>query len=366
MLGVSARASLDEIRKAYRLLAKQHHPDASNDPGTTETFILVKEAYETLSDPERRAAYDSALEWMSVKKPAPRKPTPKPEWPRTTASYGSSIPRAPHEPPRVQTAVTTPEALRLTALISRGRFNEAEALALRLLEREPKVALAHAVLADIAVIRGQIRRAAELYAVAAQLDPSNRLYMRKHEEVLRTLRNPVPAAQMPPHPNSFSAPLSGLFVVGVCAVYVAVSRESALLPSFAPISSWTLGLLVMLFLCGVTAGACLAVANLVERFGAVRGGSVTRISPTIAIGLVAVVNFWAAGMLYVAVGVSQDAFNSSLSRLLAACALVTLILALASSASPLIAPFQTVLWGGNVVYAGALSGWMVADALLRE
>lgn len=55
LLGVSRTASSSEIRSAYRTLAKAMHPDAG---GTTGTFRLLREAYETLTDPELRAGYD--------------------------------------------------------------------------------------------------------------------------------------------------------------------------------------------------------------------------------------------------------------------------------------------------------------------
>lgn len=55
-LGVSKDASQDEIKKAYRKLASQHHPDKGGD---TAKFQQVEEAYRTLSDPDKRAQYDN-------------------------------------------------------------------------------------------------------------------------------------------------------------------------------------------------------------------------------------------------------------------------------------------------------------------
>ena len=58
LLGVSREADADQIKKAYRKLARQYHPDVNPDPASQERFKEVSRAYEVLSDPQKRAAYD--------------------------------------------------------------------------------------------------------------------------------------------------------------------------------------------------------------------------------------------------------------------------------------------------------------------
>jgi curved DNA-binding protein len=57
-LGVAQAATQDEIKRAYRKLARKYHPDVSKEPDAEARFKEVAEAHEALIDPERRAAYD--------------------------------------------------------------------------------------------------------------------------------------------------------------------------------------------------------------------------------------------------------------------------------------------------------------------
>ncbi len=59
ILGVGRDATDDDIRKSYRRLAREHHPDVSGDPAAEERFKEVAGAYEILSDPDKRARYDT-------------------------------------------------------------------------------------------------------------------------------------------------------------------------------------------------------------------------------------------------------------------------------------------------------------------
>jgi curved DNA-binding protein len=57
-LGVSRDASPEEIRRAYRALARKHHPDVNKEAGAEDRFKEISEAYEVLRDPDKRARYD--------------------------------------------------------------------------------------------------------------------------------------------------------------------------------------------------------------------------------------------------------------------------------------------------------------------
>ncbi|MDI1300093.1 DnaJ C-terminal domain-containing protein [Methylotenera sp.] len=74
-LGVARTATQDEIKKAYRKLAHQYHPDVSKDPAGEEKFKEIGEAYATLKDVEKRAAYDEL-----GRHPAGEEFRPPPNW----------------------------------------------------------------------------------------------------------------------------------------------------------------------------------------------------------------------------------------------------------------------------------------------
>ncbi len=57
-LGVKREASTEDIRKAYRKLARKHHPDLNKDKASEKRYLEINEAYEVLKDPEKRAKYD--------------------------------------------------------------------------------------------------------------------------------------------------------------------------------------------------------------------------------------------------------------------------------------------------------------------
>jgi len=88
IMGVARDASQDEIKRAYRRLARKFHPDVSKEANAEEKFKEVQEANEVLKDPQRRAAYDQlGSNWR-----AGQEFRPPPDWGRdfefSTSSFG--------------------------------------------------------------------------------------------------------------------------------------------------------------------------------------------------------------------------------------------------------------------------------------
>ena len=76
IMGVEKGATQDEIKRAYRKLARKYHPDVSKEPNAEQKFKEVGEAYEVLKDPEKRAAYDRlGSDWK-----AGQEFRPPPDW----------------------------------------------------------------------------------------------------------------------------------------------------------------------------------------------------------------------------------------------------------------------------------------------
>ena len=87
VLGLNQSATSDEIRRAYRILARRYHPDLNPGKSSEERFKIIALAYQTLSDSEKKRAYDSELDsskriragfaaYERVQKQAPRNPKP--------------------------------------------------------------------------------------------------------------------------------------------------------------------------------------------------------------------------------------------------------------------------------------------------
>src|SRR5688572_12076339 len=74
-MGVARDASADDVKRAYRRLARKYHPDVSKEKDAEARFKELGEAYEVLRDPEKRAAYDA----LGTRKPG-EEFRPPPDW----------------------------------------------------------------------------------------------------------------------------------------------------------------------------------------------------------------------------------------------------------------------------------------------
>lgn len=350
-LGVKRGCSPGEIRSAYRKLVLDHHPDRSKSPESRDIFIRATEAYEVLSDQERRRDYDRILflEDQKQMERAAARQTPK----------AQPKPRA--EPKRVELVAV--ELTKLVQLFSRGRMFEAETLAKDLMTRAPREAIPYGVLADICRSRGELAEAAKLYAIAAQMDPRNQIYQRRHEELIGAIEATTHTIHVARARQANPAPLiAALIATFLAGIYLAASHESPLWPKTPTISGFTLGSLGVLFFSGVVAGISLAIGGWLDTYESTAMSATGKRSPAAALGFLAVANFWISALLYLLIGLGQRGFNYSTSRMVGATAFLTLLFAGCALASEVLSAGQILAWGGNLIYLGSLVGWMVADA----
>lgn len=360
-LGVGQLASEEEIRRAFRQLALRYHPDRNPSLAAREAFHSISEAYEVLKTPERRREYDRILgldaELQAARAKARESANPKPPQPK------------PQPKPKQEPKVAVKEDLdRLMAMVGRARLQEAEKLAHRLTKIAPREAIPYAVLGDLARLRGDFARAAEFFALAAQMDPRTPAYLAKHEEALRQIgppRRPGVMSGAPPEDAVTQTPgplVAGGLIVGFGLIYLVLSKES---PVFAIplINTWTIGLVVMLIISGLTLGVALSFGGYLERIRSQFSIAVLRVSPGLALGALAVVNFWVAAAVYLFIGLSQNLMNPSTTRLVIGVTVTALLFTIASGVTRIIDPLQTLLWSGNLVYLSALIGWVAADTV---
>jgi curved DNA-binding protein CbpA len=351
-LGVSENASADEVKSAFRRIARENHPDVSSSDGSKEVFLRAKEAYEVLNDPERRRAYDLSLGHARQAQANQRRVQHQSNDRARRRVQQAAEDRAPSS-----------ELLRMSMLLNSHRFREAEAVARQVLRIEPKSAQAYATLAEAARVRGDLDSAARYFAYAAQYAPDNRVYREKSIEAQEALSRRANSDSPRVRQNAPIAVGAGAFVVLASSLYVVLAAEPPAFPSFKPIAAWPLSLLFMLVVAGLSIGVSLSVSGLLDVFDANRGSAVMRVAPATALGAVAVVSFWVALLFYVFVGATQQAFNASMSRLIGGVFFAVMVFTVAAYNLNSEAATQTFLWGGNVLYIAAAVGWFVSDSL---
>jgi preprotein translocase subunit Sec63 len=69
ILGIDILSSEEDIKKTYRELARQYHPDVNSSPESANYMALLNEAYEVLSDPEKKAKYDTQFKYQIIEMP---------------------------------------------------------------------------------------------------------------------------------------------------------------------------------------------------------------------------------------------------------------------------------------------------------
>ncbi len=209
VLGLPPGATTDQIKKKYRELARKFHPDVAQDKNLSQlTFTQINQAYNTLSNPERRAQYNSTLQNMTAPTtpPANAGPAPRPAVPRAAAAAPADVspPPAPSKP----AAAIKPQAFsemlsRAENAIMAGKPVEARAFCVRILEADPRQVRALEILGDALIQMGRQEEAAVQYRQALQIGPSSLIQAK-----LNRIAPPAASNRTIP-PNQASVPKKG-------------------------------------------------------------------------------------------------------------------------------------------------------------
>ncbi len=170
VLGVTTAATADEIRRAYRILARRYHPDLNPGETNAETFKKIASAYAVLSDPAQRQQYDAELEknresfssafdrahreYRKNQRPHTAKPAPSSG---TQKAAGEPSPRSTSKSsePDAATRPPSPSASSLSGLAASSR-KRLKSFKDRLLKRGPKTAASGTQVSGISLMEVSI------------------------------------------------------------------------------------------------------------------------------------------------------------------------------------------------------------------
>ncbi|MBC8103958.1 MAG: DnaJ domain-containing protein [Cytophagales bacterium] len=419
VLGVTETATLDEIKKRYRTLARQLHPDVNpDDPQAPRKFAEVTEAYKALSDSNSRAVHDFELARVKERQEsaARRRASAYPSSP-TGRTPPRPAPAAANSTPG--TSPATPDSSRLVAQAQaafvRNRLIEARTLAEQALRLNRRNAQAYEVLGDVFRLQDKVDEAMNMYSMALQINPRNPSVMQRLERMSRAASARGGGGYAPPPPRSYSPsqplqpppggaasgssvprpsgpatssgyssyrelerrPLGRLLgaVAGYGLAFLTVMYgaffpgaapnrfASTVSPLFAPVSTWNTTIVVVMALAGLILGWTMTATLMIRRIedellltGASPGGG--RFLPLGAVLIVlSVVNFYAAVLLYLIVSFFNEAITPTMLRVFAA--VVAVVATLAVFYEP--GQGQVLLFGGNVVFLALLLGWVFGD-----
>jgi curved DNA-binding protein CbpA len=370
ILGIPSTASAPEIKKRYRELARKFHPDVAKDKAVSHrAFSQITEAYQTLSDPEKRRAYDASRATASP--------------PRTSAGHGQTRTYPPRPsgtrrptPPSERTVTGDRLVNEAMYAFNTRRLQQAMNICRQAIRQDSSNARAHAILADIYRIQGKKEQAILEYGYAVQLNPSDRDSQEKLEKLVgprsHQRARTGDSRRRKPAPNEYAeeirsaANVANIVGWGLCffILFLINVYKGSPIPSaevyFPSISSWSWNLVGLLAADGALVGFLLAVNRLIDHpdeellFQYVPGAMIPIGVPLMIFSLAW---FYAAAAGVLVINFLQGSDSKSLLRVFASVTIVTLAAALLYEPGRA----QVALYGGNVVFPATVFGWYMGS-----
>ena len=419
-LGVAPTALPDEIKRRYRSLARQYHPDINPSPDAAQKIKVINEAYHVLHDSDRRATYDA--ERMLNERAAQNTP-PRPANGSTSPNSNSSrkpdqttAAQAPKRPQfdfngfgRVTTGqsstarptvarpvkqtISKEEVKRKTdgliaeaqlAYVNR-RYREAEDLCQEILTLDRRNAIAHEVIADILMKRGQ-KAAAELhYSYSVQFNPQNKSVQAKLDRLMGnraaptgdagpTMARPTPTSPRDalanfPHTEALITSVSVLLIFGFFGILLLLWNH----PGEAIFSGWLTAFSVQLIFAlginGVIGGILLAfygglrpATEELFTHENLRGDQRTPTSIGAILVAFAFVWFFASALIYVGVAFARNRLSTSVLRVYGTSLVLSCLFSIVSQTSTHPdSTLQIIALSGNILFPTLVFGWLIGD-----
>jgi curved DNA-binding protein CbpA len=347
ILGLPRSATLVQIKRRYKELVRKYHPDVAADKIMAHRlFLQIREAYEVLSDPVRRKAYDATLDMDQA--------------PRRTASPGGTSGR---------TTVSPTAQLIKDAQFSfiQKRFGEAIERCKEVLASSPRNARAYAIMGDAYRAQGKSNSAVKAYSYAVQYDPTDLDSQRKLEKIVgkRMSQSRRPQAQVPGHASR--ATLLAIwwsvafFLILMLGAYP--GKPVGWFKEFVPqVSLWSTNLIALMAAASCVVGMLLCMSGLLrhpdEELVFQSGGN-WAVVPT---GLILLIGsgffFVGAAVFYIVVGLLQGSLSKSVLTAFAGVAGIVLLTTVVYVPE---AKHQVLLFGGNVSFLAMLFGWYIGS-----
>lgn len=360
-LGLSMHATQEAIRRRYRELVHQYHPDVNPSPQAKEQFLRIQEAYQVLSDPERRRHYDALLRLQRGEPPSARHSQSRAQKPPTQAA----------EPTQTQSSKPHADELRRVILQAeraflQGRMQDALYWAKQATRIAPRHAKGHEIIGDVYRTQGHYEAALNAYTYAIQLNPNNPNLQRKLDAVIEHTRSktPVmsspmgrnlPVLKLPPEWKLYAAQSLGWGAV------LFLMTLAYTVPGTPVLLGWSLNLLAYLGLAGFLTGFLLAISRWVAPIGDAfpwrrRSGQISAGSALVGLSTFC---FPLAVLLYTLLALTQGGLSRSVARVFGVASGLTLGFALLYPHDWL----NTALFGGNLLFLTLMGGWYLADNL---